>query len=214
MNPGTPSKIQKNDCTNGFPKNRFHEFQSINNQIKPNSKIIDLGCGTGDLLKYIKQTKPVKETGIEINPVKINQCVSKGVSVIQSDLDQGLRYPKNSFDTVLIVDTLQTTNSPINVLEQALKIGKKVILVFPNFAQIQVRLYLLAMGRMPKSKELPYEWHDTPNIHLFTIQDMLNLCKKNGIKVHNEAYFDSGGNPLPNLFPNFFASKAMLVLSK
>lgn len=203
-----------NNNSNGFPKNRIHEFRTIAEQIKPNTTILDLGCGNGCLLHFVKQSKPVKETGIEINPVKINQCVSKGVSVIQSDLDHGLKFPKKSFDTVLIVDTLQTTQSPITVLEQALKVGKKLILVFPNFAQIQVRLYLLAMGRMPKSKELPYEWHNTPNIHLFTIQDMLNLCKEKGINVHAEAYFDSGGNPLPNIFPNFFASKAMLVLSK
>jgi methionine biosynthesis protein MetW len=199
---------------NGIPKKRRAEFEEVASVVKKGSKVIDLGCGNGELLKYLKEKLGIRETGVEISPVQINSCVSKGVSVLQSDLDAGLRYPRKSFDTVLIVDTLQTTPRPIRVLENAIRVGRQVVLVFPNFAHFAMRSYLFLRGKMPKNRELPYEWFDTPNIHLFTIKDFIELCGQRGIKITKKAYFDSAGRKVPDFAPNFFAAKALFVLKK
>lgn len=154
--------------------------------IAPNSRVLDLGCGDGELLHHLHHNLGVFGYGIEIDSEKMNQAIAKGVNVIEQDLNDGLsNFADNSFDTIIMARALQAVKSPDRLLLDMLRVGKQVIVTFPNFAHWQNRMYLGIKGLMPVSDALPYQWYDTPNIHLCTFKDFEALCKQHSIRILN-----------------------------
>lgn len=192
-------------------------YSLITKVIEENSTVLDLGCGDGTLLKMLKDEKRIKGKGIEINQDCVISCIEKGVCTIQGDIDEGLlQFSDKEYDYVILNRTVQATEHPDFVIKEMLRVGKKVIVSFPNFAYWRVRLYLLFNGKMPVSKMLPYEWYNTPNIHLLTIKDFFEFTKNNNIKVLKSIYLNHSKvrkNKLLSLMPNFFAEEAVFVLS-
>ncbi|MBQ3642427.1 methionine biosynthesis protein MetW [bacterium] len=193
-------------------------YSLIKDMIEDGSKILDLGCGDGYLLKLLKNTRNVKGSGIEISQEHVIQCLEKGLSVIQGNIDEGLKqFADKSYDYVILNQTLQSTNKPDYVLDEMLRVGKKCIVSFPNFAYWRVRFYYFFKGNMPKSKVLPFEWYDTPNIHLLTIKDFFEYAKKSGIKILEGVYTTKAtkrNTVQYSLFSNFFAEEAIFVITK
>ncbi len=160
------------------------DLRVIADMVDPNSRVLDVGCGDGALLYHLVHNKQVDGRGIEISRDGVNACVSRGLSVIQGDADTDLDdYPTDSFDYVILSQTLQATREPRTVLENLLRIGNRAIVSFPNFAHWRMRLSLLLHGRMPQTDVLPYEWYETPNIHFCTIKDFIILCDEMGITI-------------------------------
>lgn len=154
--------------------------------ISPNSRVLDLGCGNGDLLYHLQSELNVFGYGIEMDNQLMNQAIAKGVNIIEQDLNSGLsNFDDASFDTVVMARTLQAVQNPDKLLLDMLRVGKQVIVTFPNFANWQNRIYLGLKGKMPVSKSLPYAWYNTPNIHLSTLNDFEQLCLNNDIKILN-----------------------------
>ena len=144
----------------------------IQRGVKPGSQVLDLGCGQGTLLQYLQRHKNVRGYGLEINPDNITACIRNGVNVIEQDLDNGLRnFKDNSIDTVIMTQALQAVERPDLLLDEMLRIGNEAIVTFPNFGYWRTRFYLMLKGRMPMSETLPYNWYDTPNIHMCTFKD-------------------------------------------
>ncbi len=193
-------------------------YDHIVSLIKPNSTVLDLGCGQGDLLKILFTQKNVQGTGIELSEENILKCVKKGIPVIQGDIDEGLKeFKKHSYDYVILSHTLQVVRKQDFVLKEMARVGKHCIISFPNFAYWRIRFYLMFKGMMPKSKILPYEWYNTPNIHLSTIKDVVKLCHDNDIKIKKTIYLSRKKNSLkrrPNSLSNFFAEECIMVLQK
>ena len=193
-------------------------YSLIEEMIEPKSKVLDLGCGNGYLLKLLKDKKQIKGNGIEISQNEVIQCLEKGLSVIQGDIDEGLKqFADKSYDYVILNQTLQSTYNPDDVLEEMLRVGKKCIVSFPNFAYWRVRLYYLLKGNMPKSKVLPFEWYNTPNIHLLTIKDFFEFAQKRNISILQGIYTTKANkrtSPHYKMFSNFFAEEAIFVISK
>ena len=164
-------------------------YSAIIQLVKEKSKILDLGCGSGALFKMLIDKKQVTGVGIEIDENCVIEALEKGLSIIQGDLDKGLKqFPDKCFDYAILNQTLQSTNNPEYVMEEMLRVAKRSIVSFPNFAYWKVRFYLFFKGKMPKSKVLPYEWYNTPNIHLLTVNDFFEFCKKRGIKIEESIY--------------------------
>jgi methionine biosynthesis protein MetW len=166
------------------------------------ARVLDLGCGDGELLRLLVDQKNVTARGVEISEDGVRQCVAKGLSVHQADLDEGLGdYPDASFDYVILSQTLQTVHRQEFVLREMLRIGRVGIVSFPNFGYWQVRAGLLLSGRMPKNDYLPYEWHDTPNIHLLTVADFHDYCAASGLEIVRAVYLNDGRrvSALPNV---------------
>ena len=193
-------------------------YSLIEEMIEPKSKVLDLGCGNGYLLKLLKDKKHIKGNGIEISQNEVIQCLEKGLSVIQGDIDEGLKqFADKSYDYVILNQTLQSTYNPDYVLEEMLRVGKKCIVSFPNFAYWRVRLYYLIKGNMPKSKVLPFEWYNTPNIHLLTIKDFFEFAQKREINILQGIYTTKANkrkSPHYKIFSNFFAEEAIFVIAK
>lgn len=193
-------------------------YSLIEEMIEPKSKVLDLGCGNGYLLKLLKDKKNIKGNGIEIAQNEVIQCLEKGLSVIQGDIDEGLKqFADKSYDYVILNQTLQSTYNPDYVLEEMLRVGKKCIVSFPNFAYWRVRLYYLLKGNMPKSKVLPFEWYNTPNIHLLTIKDFFEFAQKRNINILQGIYTTRANKRTSaqyKFFSNFFAEEAIFVISK
>ena len=184
--------------------------------IPPRTKVLDLGCGDGSLLVKLVRQKGVTGRGIEISEEGVRACIAKGLTVMQGDIDKGLRdYPVNSFDYVVLNQTLQAVKKPDVVLSEILRVGKKGIVGFPNFAYWKMRFYLFTYGRMPKTEFLPFEWYDTPNIHFCSIFDFTEYCAKNGVTIEKTVYLstDRGGRVLRGVRPNLFAENAVYLLS-
>lgn len=196
----------------------YLNYSLIEEMIAENSKVLDLGCGDGHLLKLLKEKKLIKGNGIEINQTEVIKCLEKGLSVIQGDIDDGLKqFVDKSYDYVVLNQTLQSTHNPNFVLEEMLRVGKKCIVSFPNFAYWRIRLYFFFTGNMPKSRVLPYEWYDTPNIHLLTIKDFYEYAKKENIKIEQAIYTTKATKREAlqySLFSNFFAEEAIFLISK
>ena len=195
------------------------DFEIIEDVIKDNSRILDVGCENGELLKFLNKRKKIDGRGLEISQKNVNICVKHGLSVVQGDADKDLiSYPSKSFDFVILSQTLQATYSPEKVLNQLVRISKYAIISFPNFGSWLVRCKLFLSGEMPQSKSLPYQWYNTPNIHLCTIKDFKKLCKKNSIKIEKSFYLNKHGkqinNPLAKIFNNFFSTSGLFVLKK
>jgi len=187
--------------------------------IEPGSRVLDVGCSEGELLAYLARAKSVDGRGIELSQSGVNACVRNGLSVIQGDADSDLAaYPSDSFDYVVLSQTLQATRNPRVVIEQLVRIGRRAIVSFPNFGHWRVRTQLLFGGKMPKTDNLPDRWYDTPNIHLCTIQDFLDLCRDVGAKVERvvalNAYGTKLGVSMPLFAQNLFGEQAVFLLSR
>ena len=189
------------------------DHQLILEWIEPNSKVLDLGCGDGSLLSLLIEEKKCQGTGIEISEQAIYHCVAKGVSVSHSDIDTGLSdYSSQRFDYVILNESLQQVLHPKSVILEALRVGKRVIVGIPNFCHILARSQIFFKGRVPVTKELPYQWYDTPNLRFLSIKDFRHFCKENGIKILKEQGI-SNSKKIP-IFPNLFANIGMYLLEK
>ena len=161
-----------------------NEFKIIANLLPPRSRVLDVGCGDGTLIKALINEKNIDARGIELGKQNVNECISKGLSVIEGNAETELgQFPDKAFDFVILSQTLQAFYQPENVLEQLLRIGHKVIISIPNFGYWQIRTKLLFFGKMPITKSLPYSWHDTPNLHMCSIKDFYQFCEKKKIKI-------------------------------
>jgi len=195
------------------------DLQVIADLITPQARVLDVGCGDGQLLELLERDKQVDGRGVEISQSGVNECVARGLSVIQGDADTDLvYYPDKGFDFALLSQTLQATRNPRAVVEHLLRIGDRAIVSFPNFGHWRMRLALLVKGRMPVTNKLPYTWYDTPNIHFCTIRDFVNLCDEIGAKVELAVAIDGNGQKIgfsmPWWFWNFFGEQAVFLLRR
>jgi methionine biosynthesis protein MetW len=195
------------------------DFAVIAGLVEKGAKVLDVGCGDGELMELLQNTRDVDGRGVELSQAGVNECVSRGLSVIQGDADSDLvYYPDKGFDYVILSQTLQATRNPREVLEHLLRIGNYAIISIPNFGHWRVRLSLLIRGRMPVTKDLPYTWYDTPNIHFCTIDDFMTLCDDVGAKIEDAAVLNRNGERLgvnlPRSFWNFFGQQAVFLLRK
>lgn len=193
-------------------------YSIITDMIDKGAKVLDLGCGNGNLLANLIAEKGVNGIGVEINQNSVISALEKGLSVIQGDIDEGLKgFGDKKYDWVILNQTLQSTEKPDYVIDEMLRVGKKAVVSFPNFAYWKVRFYLFFFGEMPKSKALPFEWYDTPNIHLLTVNDFYEFCKKRNINILKSIYM-TNAHVRKNLFirflSNFFAEEVIFVISK
>jgi methionine biosynthesis protein MetW len=182
------------------------------------SKVLDVGCGEGDLLQLL-ESRGIDGRGIELSREGVNRCVAKGLAVVQGDADTDLNnYPDDSFDYVILSQTLQATRQPKVVLENLLRIGRRAIVSFPNFGFWKMRLQLLVGGQMPRTENLPATWYDTPNIHFCTIKDFVQLCDEINVKMERAVALDLNGRPLrlnaPWWFWNMFGEQGVFLLSR
>lgn len=181
--------------------------------VTPGASVLDLGCGSGELLAALAEKKHAKGQGIEIDDDAILRCVSKGLNVFHDDIDRGLpEYGDRSFDFVILDQTFQQVKKPDEVLRESLRVGTKVIVGFPNFATLGTRLQLGLRGRTPVTPSLPYEWYDTPNLHFLSILDFVDFCKKKAIRVERAFYFASGRRI--RILPNLRAETGVFLISK
>lgn len=195
------------------------DHEVIARLIAPGSRVLDVGCGNGELLELLISDRKVDGRGVELSQRGVNACVSRGLSVIQGDADRDLVfYPDQGFDYVILSQTLQATHNPKLVLQELLRIGEKVIVSFPNFGHWRVRAGLMFGGRMPVTKELPYSWYDTPNIHFCTIQDFVALVEEVGAKVESARALDRAGHEIGLSMPwwlwNILGQQAVFLLSR
>lgn len=185
--------------------------------VKPSSRVLDLGCGDGELLAHLRDQFCVRGYGLEIDAEKITAAVRRGVNVVEQDLNRGLgNFRDASFDTVFMTQALQAVEKPDVLLDDMLRVGREAIITFPNFAHWSTRFYLGLKGMMPVSEALPYAWYDTPNIHLCTFRDFDALCAAKNIHVLDRLAVDGGqqGSPLARLFPNLFGEVAIYRLTR
>ena len=181
------------------------EFDTIANLVEKKSKVLDVGCGDGELMKYISQNITDNIRGLEISKNNVQKCIEKGLTVVEGNAEKDLKqFPRSSFDYVILSQTLQAFLDPENVIDELLRIGKKAIVTIPNFGYWKVRIHLLFQGTMPITENLPNEWYDTPNLHMCTIKDFVNYCKKKNIKINSS-----------NLsFQNLFSELGIFIIEK
>ena len=161
-----------------------NEFQVIADLIEKDKKVLDVGCADGTLMKFLKDNKNINIRGLEISKEKVQECIAKGLTVIEGNAEKDLKqFPDKSFDYVVLSQTLQAFLNPELVINELLKVGKKVIVTIPNFGYWRVRLQLLFKGTMPVTENLPHEWYNTPNLHMCTIKDFYNFCSSKNIKI-------------------------------
>tara|TARA_B100001741_G_C16504988_1_gene576653 strand:+ start:272 stop:826 length:555 start_codon:yes stop_codon:yes gene_type:complete len=181
------------------------EFNIIAKIVKKNSKVLDIGCGDGELMKYISENITKDIRGLEISKNNVQKCIAKGLTVIEGNAENDLKqFPNLSFDYVILSQTLQAFLDPENVINELLRVGKKAIVTIPNFGFWKVRIHLLFKGTMPVTKNLPNEWYNTPNLHMCTIKDFVNYCKERSIKIN-----------ISNLnFQNLFSELGIFIIEK
>ncbi|MBA4418496.1 MAG: methionine biosynthesis protein MetW [Syntrophus sp. (in: bacteria)] len=190
-----------------------HDHKAILDLVSPSSSVLDLGCGTGDLLSLLVKEKNVKAQGIEIDDKAIFACVAKGLSVFHDDIDTGLpEYGDKSFDFVILNQSIQQVKRPDIVLREAMRVGRKVIVGIPNFTYITARIQIFFKGRVPITPSLPYEWHDTPNLHFLSLHDFSDYCEKRGIRIERVIYI--GAEKRVKVFPNLLAQIGIFVISE
>jgi methionine biosynthesis protein MetW len=189
------------------------DHKVIGDMVESGSVVLDMGCGDGDLLEYLVLRKEVKGSGVEISEEAIYKCVEKGLSVSHGDIDSGLKeYPDRLFDYVIFNQTMQQVHRPAEAIIEALRIGKKVIIGFPNFCYITARLQIFFSGHVPITPSLPYSWYDTPNLHFLSIKDFRVFCAERGITIEKRVFLSE--NSIVRFMPNLFALNAIFQISK
>ena len=193
------------------------EFEVISKIIQNKKRVLDVGCGDGALMEYLKNQQQNDVRGLEPQKKLVQKCISKGLSVIEGDAEKELiQFPKKSFDYVVLSQTLQAFLNPEEVLDQLLRIGKQTIVSIPNFGYWKVRLHLLIKGTMPITKNLPNEWYNTPNLHMCTIQDFVNFCKEKNIIINrslcltNEKISEIANSNM--LYKNIFSQLGIFII--
>ena len=205
--------------TPGIPDSRRVDLLVVAQMIDYGARVLDVGCGDGELLRLLTETRNVDGRGIELSREGVNESVAKGLAVIQGDADTDLAdYPDDAFDFVVLSQTLQATRRPRQVLEHMLRIGRHAVVSFPNFGHWRIRLQLMFGGHMPRTENLAYSWYDTPNIHFCTIKDFRHLCGQAGAKMEKAVALNAWGKPLrlnaPWWFWNLFGEQAVFLLSR
>jgi methionine biosynthesis protein MetW len=195
------------------------DLAAIADMIPGGARVLDVGCGDGALLEYLVRTKGVDGRGVELSQQNVNACVARGLAVVQGDADADLAdYPGQVFDFVILSQTIQATEKPAQVLSQLLRIGRQTAISLPNFGHWRVRLSLLFQGRMPRTKALDYHWYDTPNIHLCTLADFVDLARAQGAVIDRALALSQdglAGDMRPDAVgPNLFAQGAIFLLRK
>ena len=193
------------------------DLELVAKLIQPNSRVLDLGCGAGDLLQHLQLQKNVIGYGLDKDAGNIQLCLSRGVNVIEQDLDSGLgNFQDDAFDMVIMTDTIQAVHQPQLLLREMLRVGRECVVTFPNFGHWRCRLNLAATGRMPVSKHLPHRWYDTPNIHLCTFNDFEALCAELKMAILQRRVVDQRHNEhsLINLAPNLLGSYGFYHLGR
>ncbi|MDO9443041.1 MAG: methionine biosynthesis protein MetW [Beijerinckiaceae bacterium] len=191
----------------------------VADMVRPNTRVLDIGCGDGTLLRLLSEERGVDARGIELSQRGVNDCVAKGLSVIQGDADADLAdYPDDGFDYVILSQTLQATRNPKKVLEHMLRIGRRAIVSFPNFGHWKIRGQILLRGRMPITENLPLAWYETPNIHFCTIRDFVALVDELGARIERGVALDRFGAPMRVSAPwwvwNMFGEQAVFLLER
>ncbi len=194
------------------------DLRLIATMIEPSSRVLDVGCGDGQLLDYLVRNRGVVGRGIELSQAGVNASVAHGLSVVQGDADTDLgNYPTQAFDYVVLSQTLQATRNPKRVISELVRIGRKAIVSFPNFGYWRVRWQLLLRGRMPQTDALGHQWHETPNIHLCTILDFAELCSAMGVKIERSISLNPKGRAAVlqrGRMANLFGEQAVFMLSR
>ncbi len=188
------------------------DYAIIGDIVESGTKVLDLGCGDGELLAWLAANKGVDARGVEIAGAKVQRAIARGVSVYQGDIDEGLTdYPGQAFDYVILSQTLQETFQPRKVLREMLRVGRRAIVAFPNYGHWRMRLSMLVSGRAPKTKLFPYNWYESPNIHFLTVHDFEDLAALEGLKIERR-YFLSGARKV-TVLPNLLAEVAVYLVS-
>jgi methionine biosynthesis protein MetW len=189
------------------------DYALISELIAPGSKVLDLGCGDGALLAWLKENKQVMARGVEINRENVQKAIARGVTVYQGDLVESLQeYPTGAFDYAILSQTLQETRNPLEVLKSMLRIARHAVVAFPNFGHWRVRAAHLTSGRAPKTRLFPYEWYDSPNVHFLTVMDFEELISKQGWQIEQRMYLS--GHRRISVLPNLTAEVAVYLVKK
>jgi len=204
----------KNRLDHKLPPHIGYDFVTL--EIADGSKVLDLGCGDGELLIKLQNEKNIVGYGVEISEDGVSKCIEKGLYCYQGDIDEGLSdYRDNSFDYVILNQTLQSTKKPEYVMKEIMRIGKNAIVTFPNFGYINVRMQFLFTGRMPQNVLLPFNWYETPDIHHLTIQDFIIYCQDNNFLIQKVKHFcvnKTGRSSLIRVLPNLLAQFGFFIL--
>jgi len=189
------------------------DYAIIGEIVEPKTKVLDLGCGEGELLEWLASTKRVDARGVEISGAKVQKAIARGVSVFQCDIDEGLAdYPDQALDYVILSQKLQETRHPRKVLREMLRVGRRAIVAFPNFGHWRMRMSMLFSGRAPRTQLFPYEWYESPNIHILTVQDFEELAALESLVVERR-YFLAGHRKV-EFQPNLFAEVAVFLVTR
>lgn len=196
-----------------------YDLGIIASWIEPGSRVLGLGCGEGDLLHWLKKTKQVKETGIEIKESKVLKCIEKGISVLQGDISDEIRdYPDKTFDYAICSQTLQQVYGPAGLIRAMLRVARMGVVSFPNFGHFNVRMQLGFKGRAPVTKELPYAWHDTPNIRVLSLNDFERFSRQVGFSILKRAAINTKSHHTRGrqvrFMPNLFATYGIFLIGR